>query len=233
MPTQKQWRGFIAIFIMLFLIAVLVVLIGRSAEATTGHDHKEWICHPVNGAGQDGHGWNLINVDKASSHFDKDGHPKHESHDGRVDTYSTNGQCPFDGGVPTPSSSPEPTDGSSPSGDPTIVPTDNGNPTGTPTVDGTTEPSETTSPTGTPSVPATTDQPTATPTKSVVPPVFYEHRNIFKDHCTYSTNQSQHRNAVNGTWINDGPPVRTKHKNTCHKTSFNPLGTPVVTEEGF
>lgn len=57
------------------------------ASATGGSDHKEDICHPKEG------GWVHISVDKASSHFDQYGNPKHE-HDGRVDTYSVNGLCP-------------------------------------------------------------------------------------------------------------------------------------------
>jgi hypothetical protein len=69
------------------------------ALATGGQDHKEVICHPVNGRGETGYGWDIIDVDKASSHFNDDGTPKHTSSDGRTDTYSLNGLCP---GAPAP-----------------------------------------------------------------------------------------------------------------------------------
>ena len=75
------------------------------ASATKGPDHKQSICHPVNGAGELGNGWNLIPPDKASSHIDESLYPnghywKHEAKDGRHDIFSTDGTCP---------SSPDPT----------------------------------------------------------------------------------------------------------------------------
>lgn len=61
-------------------------------ETTT--PEKPWICHPVNGKGETGNGWNLINPNHASSHIDDQGNPKHTSNDGRVDTPAVNGECP-------------------------------------------------------------------------------------------------------------------------------------------
>lgn len=58
------------------------------------------VCHPVNGAGELGNGWNLIGPDHASSHIDDDLYPdgeywKHDTNDGRHDVYATEaGQCP-------------------------------------------------------------------------------------------------------------------------------------------
>ena len=58
-------------------------------------DPKSWICHPVNGKGETGNGWNLINPDKASSHINEDAYPdgtywKHQSNDkARHDIYAT------------------------------------------------------------------------------------------------------------------------------------------------
>lgn len=74
-------------------------MIATPAVATGGSDHKEVICHPVNGKGETGYGWDIIDVDKASSHFDEYGKPKHESNDGRTDTYAVGGLCP---GAPAP-----------------------------------------------------------------------------------------------------------------------------------
>src|SRR6478735_2698952 len=78
--------------------------VGPGCESTppssTPPVEKPPICHPVNGKGELGNGWNLISPDKASSHIDEslypDGHYwKHESNDGlRHDIYSNNGVCP-------------------------------------------------------------------------------------------------------------------------------------------
>lgn len=59
------------------------------------------VCHPVNGAGELGNGWNLIPPDQASSHIDDSLYPngeywKHESNDGRHDVYAVDGACPGD-----------------------------------------------------------------------------------------------------------------------------------------
>ena len=57
-------------------------------------DDKPWICHPVNGKGELGNGWNLINPDHASSHIDEGVYPvepywMHMSNDGlRHDRYA-------------------------------------------------------------------------------------------------------------------------------------------------
>ena len=57
-------------------------------------EHTESICHPVNGKGELGNGWNLISPDKHSSHIDEQGNGKHESNDGRTDVLAVNGECP-------------------------------------------------------------------------------------------------------------------------------------------
>lgn len=57
-------------------------------------DHKESVCHPVNGKGELGNGWNLIPPDKHSSHIDDEGNGKHTSNDGRTDIISVDGTCP-------------------------------------------------------------------------------------------------------------------------------------------
>jgi len=60
---------------------------------------KPPVCHPVNGNGETGTGWNIIGPDQASSHIDDNLYPdgeywKHMSNDGRHDVYAENGQCP-------------------------------------------------------------------------------------------------------------------------------------------
>lgn len=68
--------------------------VAETKPKTTTHPDKPWICHPVNGKGETGEGWNLINPSHYSSHIDDQGDPKHESQDGRVDTPAVNGACP-------------------------------------------------------------------------------------------------------------------------------------------
>lgn len=82
-------------------VALMVAATPANAVA-----EKPSICHPVNGKGELGNGWDLISPDKASSHIDEALFPngeywKHESKDGlRHDMYAVNGTCP---GEPIPS----------------------------------------------------------------------------------------------------------------------------------
>jgi LPXTG-motif cell wall-anchored protein len=56
---------------------------------------KKEVCHPVNGKGELGNGWNIIPPDQASSHIDEEtGAGFHESKDGRTDVYAVDGKCP-------------------------------------------------------------------------------------------------------------------------------------------
>ncbi len=90
-------------------------MIGLAPVANAGDD-KPWICHPVEGKGELGNGWNLINPSKASSHIDESAYPdgvywKHETRDGRHDEYAVDGSCPA-GPVdppPTPTCETDPT----------------------------------------------------------------------------------------------------------------------------
>jgi hypothetical protein len=58
-----------------------------------GGNDKPWICHPVEGHGENGSGWNVINPDEHSSHIDeKSGAGKHDRKDGRTDKYASGGK---------------------------------------------------------------------------------------------------------------------------------------------
>jgi hypothetical protein len=97
------------------LIGAMLIALSLSmtvADAATKTDEKPWICHPVNGNGELGNGWNLINPNKASSHIDESLYPngvywKHESKDGRHDVYADGQTCP--GPVVEPTDDPTPT----------------------------------------------------------------------------------------------------------------------------
>jgi hypothetical protein len=74
-------------------LALMVTATPANAEAGPS------VCHPVNGKGELGNGWDLIGPDHASSHIDEslypDGHYwKHEAKDGRHDIYAVEGACP-------------------------------------------------------------------------------------------------------------------------------------------
>lgn len=80
-------------------VAVTVLGLGLiaapAATATPGGDHKQSVCHPVEGKGETGTGWNIIPPDKASSHIDEaTGVGKHTRKDGRTDVYAVDGVCP-------------------------------------------------------------------------------------------------------------------------------------------
>ena len=79
--------------VVLVLAGISIGLAGP-AEATKGPDHKQSICHPVEGDGELGNGWNLIPPDKASSHIDENGNGFHTRQDGRTDVYAIDGTCP-------------------------------------------------------------------------------------------------------------------------------------------
>lgn len=89
-----------------FLLVMAVLTLGLSGTVfATRNDEPEVakpsICHPVNGNGELGNGWNLISPAQASSHIDESKYPdgeywKHESKDGRHDQYAVNETCPSD-----------------------------------------------------------------------------------------------------------------------------------------
>lgn len=89
--------------IILAMIAVLTVGV-VAATATRNHPS---ICHPVEGKGETGTGWNIQSPADASKHMDEKGTPDdlsddvglHVRKDGRRDVYADQyGNCP--GGVP-------------------------------------------------------------------------------------------------------------------------------------
>lgn len=114
-------------FIILVVLAVLSsIAIGGVSYATGGGHDKPWVCHPVNGKGETGNGWNLIKPSQASSHIDEaTGAGKHVTHDGRTDVYANGMTCPT-----TPTEDPEPTNDPEPTDDPT--PSDDPEPTDVP-----------------------------------------------------------------------------------------------------
>lgn len=77
-----------------------VVLMATTTSANAAQGPS--VCHPVNGAGELGNGWNLIPPDHASSHIDESLYPdgeywKHQTKDGRHDVYAdAENQCPGD-----------------------------------------------------------------------------------------------------------------------------------------
>lgn len=95
----------LALFVAIFSNSLLPTVTAYAATSTGSSTEltsveKPWICHPVNGAGELGNGWNLIDPDHASSHIDESKYPdgtywKHESNDGRHDMYATSDKtCP-------------------------------------------------------------------------------------------------------------------------------------------
>lgn len=188
------------------LAAAAVTVSGvATAYATAGHD-KPAICHPVEGNGETGTGWNLISPDEASKHIDEaTGAGLHTRKDGRTDVYAVDGVCP---GTPDP----EPTTTS-----PTTEPTKE--PTSSPTTSSpTTEPEPTTSsPTSPPatssttSPPSTTTQPpvTSSPNPGPIPDPVVEHRSWFEVNCevgetaTTTTTITTPYELVDGGWVLD------------------------------
>lgn len=89
---------------LLVLLAILTTLgLGSTVLAAQDDkpDNKPSVCHPVNGKGELGNGWNLIAPAQASSHIDESKYPsgeywKHTSKDGRHDQYAINETCPSD-----------------------------------------------------------------------------------------------------------------------------------------
>jgi hypothetical protein len=78
------------------LVGLIALVLGFVSPAQAGgnsgkggNDDKPWICHPVEGKGELGNGWTLINPDQASRHIDeKTGKGMHETKDGRTDRYA-------------------------------------------------------------------------------------------------------------------------------------------------
>ena len=141
------------------ILAGVGILFAQPANATPGPDHKEWILHPVAGQGELKNGYNCISPDKASSHFDENGNPKHEA-EGRVDKYDTEGLC----------TKSDPTTSTVTTSSTTTAPTSSTTTTTIPTTSTTTP---TSSPTSTvTSTPSTTTTTTTTTTRTAtVPPI--------------------------------------------------------------
>jgi hypothetical protein len=82
----------VGLVLTLVAMLVLTVLVAQRSEAAA--DGRQ-VCHPVNGKGETGTGWNLIGPDHASSHINEaTGAGKHTSSDGRTDVYADDGLCP-------------------------------------------------------------------------------------------------------------------------------------------
>lgn len=142
--------------------------VGSVASATQNHD-KPWICHPVEGNGETGYGWNLINPDEASKHIDEvTGEGKHTRKDGSTDVYADEaGHCP--GYTPPPTETTTPTPSGTPSESWSPSPTVTSTPTPTKTETSTPTPTATDTSTPTPtdtSTPTPTDTSTPTPTET-------------------------------------------------------------------
>ncbi|SES08704.1 hypothetical protein SAMN05216199_1917 [Pedococcus cremeus] len=91
--------GLVAVAFGLF--APLSAQAGDHSGNGRGGD-KPWICHPVEGKGESGAGYNVINPNAHSSHInEQNGAGKHTRKDGRTDTYASGGKdCAQ--GYPTP-----------------------------------------------------------------------------------------------------------------------------------
>ncbi len=89
------------------LLAPLSAQAGDHNGNGKGNNDKPWICHPVEGHGESGNGWNVINPDEHSSHIDeKSNNGKHDRKDGRTDKYKSGGKdCEY----PKPTHHPKPT----------------------------------------------------------------------------------------------------------------------------
>lgn len=134
------------------LSGVLGVVGTVAATATGGQGNGPSICHPVEGAGETGYGWNIIEPNQASHHMDEMGTPDdrsddvglHVRKDGRTDVYADQyGGCPK-----------------------TDVPTDTTTTTGSTPSTTTTVPSSSTTTSTTTTLPTTTTSTTTSPTTS-------------------------------------------------------------------
>jgi hypothetical protein len=141
--------------VVAIVVGLLVPLSARAGDNQGGGvdpSAKPWICHPVEGAGETGDGWNLVDPSKDSSHIDEaTGVGQHTRKDGSTDRYAVwNGTSWTCQGGPT-----SPTTGTT------------SEPSGT-----TSEPTETTTasePTGTTSTEAPETGATEPPTTSTSP----------------------------------------------------------------
>lgn len=151
--------------IVMGLLAPLTAQAGDHRGGGVDPSAKPWICHPVEGVGETGYGWNLIDPSKASEHLDEEtGTGQHPRKDGRNDVYAVwNGAswtCP--GGPTSPTTEP-----TSPTTEPTSPTTEPTTATGTPST-GATVPSTTSS---SPAVPAETPEETPEEGATVAPTV--------------------------------------------------------------
>lgn len=141
--------------VVAIVVGLLVPLSARAGDNQGGGvdpSAKPWICHPVEGGGETGDGWNLVDPSKDSSHIDEaTGVGQHTRKDGSTDRYAVwNGTSWTCQGGPT-----SPTTGTT------------SEPSGT-----TSEPTETTTatePTGTTSTEAPETGATEPPTTSTSP----------------------------------------------------------------
>ena len=112
MNRKSETGGAIALLAVILIVGIILFIWAPRAGATQDHGHnKQGVCHPVNGKGQNGHGWNYIEPDKASSHINEaTGEGKHVTRDGRTDSYAVGESCPTNdsGEEVTPTESPEP-----------------------------------------------------------------------------------------------------------------------------
>jgi LPXTG-motif cell wall-anchored protein len=128
-------------------------------------DHKTWICHVVEGQGENGTGYNHIEVDNDSiDGAGNNDHTQHVAKDGRRDIIPAPAEgCPV---IPTDPTTP-PTDPTTPPTDPKTPPTD---PT-TPPTDPTTPPADPTTPPTDPTTPPTDPTSPEVTERAVIPPI--------------------------------------------------------------
>ncbi len=152
--------------VVMGLLAPLSARAGDNQGGGVDPSAKPWICHPVEGAGETGYGWNVIDPSKDSSHIDEaTGAGQHTRKDGSTDVYAvwngTSWTCP--GGPTTPTTEPTSptTEPTSPTTEPTSSTTE---PTSSTTEPTTTEPTTATETPGTgATVPSTTSSRPAVP----------------------------------------------------------------------
>jgi hypothetical protein len=100
--------------IVVGLLAPLSARAGDNQGGGVDPSAKPWICHPVEGAGETGDGWNLIDPSKDSSHIDEaTGVGQHTRKDGSTDRYAvwngTSWTCSGGPTSPTTGTTSEPT----------------------------------------------------------------------------------------------------------------------------
>lgn len=130
------------------IVAIVVGYFGPVSAQAGGHSgsgsgDKPWICHPVEGYGETGYGWNLIDPARASRHIDEaTGQGFHTRKDESTDAYAVSAHgvwvCP--GGPTTSSTTTQPTETTSTTTDEPTTETSTTSSTTTPEVPAYTEP---------------------------------------------------------------------------------------------